>query len=232
MLDGHRPWWFRKRRLLHFLQAMIAAVAVLGGVPRHAAAQTASQHSEAAAIEGSVRDAAGKPVADASVTLTPKGAAAPLATRTSAAGTFMCSSLAPGSYTVHAEKAGAQSQPVAAIALAEGERRHVDLTLREEMSFSDNPDFTVAGVTDWTAVGGHGSDNILRTSEDLARETAALKAQHAEGNSTAASDAATESRLRAALAANPDSFAANRRLGAFCLKAGKASEALPLLKAA
>lgn len=232
MLDGHRPWRFRRRRLLHFLQAMVAAVVVASAIPWHGAAQTASQHAAVAAIEGVVRDTAGKPVADASVTLTPKGAAAPLATRTNAAGTFVYSSLAPGSYMVHAEKAGAQSQPVAAIALAEGERRHVDLTLGQEMSFSDNPDFTVAGVTDWTAVGGHGSDNILRTSEDLARETAALKARRAEGDSTAANDAATENQLRAALAANPGSFAANRRLGAFYRKAGKDSVALPLLEAA
>ena len=39
------------------------------------------------------------------------------------------------------------------------------------MEFADKPDFTIAGVTDWTAVGGHGSDSTLRTSEDLARET-------------------------------------------------------------
>jgi tetratricopeptide (TPR) repeat protein len=44
------------------------------------------------------------------------------------------------------------------------------------MEFDDKPNFTVAGVTDWTNVGGHGSDTKLRTSESLAKETAALKA--------------------------------------------------------
>ena len=43
------------------------------------------------------------------------------------------------------------------------------------MEFADKPNFTVAGVTDWTAVGGHGSDATLRTSEALARETLTLK---------------------------------------------------------
>jgi tetratricopeptide (TPR) repeat protein len=43
------------------------------------------------------------------------------------------------------------------------------------MTFSDKPNFTVAGVTDWTAVGGHGSDTSLRTSEALASETLTLK---------------------------------------------------------
>lgn len=47
------------------------------------------------------------------------------------------------------------------------------------MEFADKPNFTVAGVTDWTAVGGHGSDSTLRTSEDLARETQALQPQPA-----------------------------------------------------
>jgi tetratricopeptide (TPR) repeat protein len=43
------------------------------------------------------------------------------------------------------------------------------------MEFADKPDFVVAGVTDWTAVGGHGSDATLRTSEALTRETLNLK---------------------------------------------------------
>jgi tetratricopeptide (TPR) repeat protein len=43
------------------------------------------------------------------------------------------------------------------------------------MEFSDQPKFTISGVTDWTAVGGHGSDAVLRTSEELARDAATLK---------------------------------------------------------
>jgi tetratricopeptide (TPR) repeat protein len=45
----------------------------------------------------------------------------------------------------------------------------------QAMEFADKPDFAVAGVTDWTAVGGHGSDVTLRTSEALTRETLSLK---------------------------------------------------------
>jgi tetratricopeptide (TPR) repeat protein len=45
----------------------------------------------------------------------------------------------------------------------------------QAIEFADKPDFVVAGVTDWTAVGGHGSDISLRTSEALARETLTLK---------------------------------------------------------
>ena len=42
------------------------------------------------------------------------------------------------------------------------------------MEFSDAPTFNPAGITDWTAAGGHGSDTTLRASESLATATAAL----------------------------------------------------------
>jgi tetratricopeptide (TPR) repeat protein len=95
------------------------------------------------------------------------------------------------------------------------------------MEFADKPDFTIAGVTDWTAVGGHGSDSILRTSEDLARETLALKPP-AEAKQAYESEAG----LRAALAGAPGTFAANHELGAFYLQAGRYREAIPMLQAA
>jgi tetratricopeptide (TPR) repeat protein len=95
------------------------------------------------------------------------------------------------------------------------------------MEFADKPDFTIAGVTDWTAVGGHGSDSTLRTSEDLARETLALKPP---GEAKQAYE--SETRLRAALAGAPGNFAANHELGAFYLHAGRYRESIPLLRAA
>jgi tetratricopeptide (TPR) repeat protein len=95
------------------------------------------------------------------------------------------------------------------------------------MQFADKPDFTIAGVTDWTAVGGHGSDSTLRTSEDLARETLALKPP---GEAKQAFE--SETKLRAALAGAPGDFAANHQLGAFYLHAGRYRESIPLLQAA
>ena len=59
------------------------------------------------------------------------------------------------------------------------------VSAEQEMQFSDQPNFSVAGVTDWTAVGGHGSDSTLRTTESLASATAALKSgESALGNSS------------------------------------------------
>jgi cytochrome c-type biogenesis protein CcmH/NrfG len=101
------------------------------------------------------------------------------------------------------------------------------------MEFADKPNFTVAGVTDWTAVGGHGSDATLRTSEALARETLALKPQAAPASQTPApSESESESKLRAALAGAPGSFEANHQLGEFYLHAGNYRESVPLLQAA
>ena len=57
------------------------------------------------------------------------------------------------------------------------------------MEFSDKPNYSVAGVTDWTAVGGHGSDSTLRTSEELNREALALKAKASDMHTSSASGA-------------------------------------------
>lgn len=77
-----------------------------------------------------------------------------------------------------------------------------------EMEFSDAPTFTVAGVTDWTAAGGHGSDAILRTSEALTRETLSLKADQAikrtGSGATSTSLAAKEGASRHRVAGDDD----------------------------
>jgi tetratricopeptide (TPR) repeat protein len=65
----------------------------------------------------------------------------------------------------------------------ESKRVDVTLSLKHEAAqpvptgkpqFFDQPEFTVAGVTDTTSLGGHGSDAIVRTRESLAKETVAL----------------------------------------------------------
>jgi tetratricopeptide (TPR) repeat protein len=196
-----------------------------------------SSHTNNASLEGSVYDSAGRPISNALVVLQGKSAPAPREMRTDAAGAFAYSSLPAGSYTISATKSGARSDTVPAIVLTGGNRRRVNLVIpaapkRETMSFSDDPNFTIAGVTDWTAVGGHGSDSILRTSEDLARETLTLEAQNATAKPSVKSDKARERQLRAALATAPGSFEANRELAIFYLNARRESEALPLLEAA
>ncbi len=109
--------------------------------------------------------------------------------------------------------------------------------ITQAMEFADQPNFTVAGVTDWTAVGGHGSDSTLRTSETLASETLTLKPEssgHGTANApgNASEEKESESKLRAALASAPSSFDANHRLGKLYLRVGRYPEAIPLLESA
>jgi tetratricopeptide (TPR) repeat protein len=103
------------------------------------------------------------------------------------------------------------------------------------MEFADSPNFTVAGVTDWTAAGGHGSDANLRTSEALNRETLTLKesdAAHSGKNATKDVNKVQEAELRAALASAPASFGANHRLGEFYLHEGRYDDSALFLQKA
>ncbi len=238
-----RPDATTRRHVGGALIAILIGISTLTVIAQQASpARLDGAEIQSAEIQGTVRSAGGKPVGEASVKLEPAGARNPIETSTTAAGTFRFSALAAGSYTLSAEKSGLSAR-MAAIAVSEGDRKHIDVVLgasgsappsTQAMSFSDQPNFTVAGVTDWTAVGGHGSDSILRTSEDLARETLALKAQGAahDTSGNANENDASERRLRAALAGAPGSFAANHRLGEFYLQTGRYHESLPLLQAA
>jgi tetratricopeptide (TPR) repeat protein len=162
-------------------------------------------------VSGTVRDLSGASVADASVFFEEKGTSAYVEAKTKDDGAFSFLAVRPGTYVVRARKAGFQEAASDAMELSLGEKKHVDLILkvgptggamvqppRAEsstaksggMEFSDKPSFTVAGVTDWTNVGGHGSDTKLRTSESLAKETATLKPGDASDKSAGESDAA------------------------------------------
>jgi tetratricopeptide (TPR) repeat protein len=78
--------------------------------------------------------------------------------------------------------------------------------------FFDEPQFTVAGVTQASNSGGHGSDTVLRTTEALAKATVSLSKESAAESSPPAS-AATESSLRDTVARNPKDPALHHQLG-------------------
>jgi tetratricopeptide (TPR) repeat protein len=194
-------------------------------------------------IQGTVLDPAGKPVSDAAVRLERKDFPGVKEAKTSATGAFAFSALPVGSYTLSAEKSGVHSHSAIVAASPGGTQKPVDLVLdaasaaapssTPAMEFADKPNFTVAGVTDWTAVGGHGSDATLRTSEALARETSTLKPTSVPGSPGGASETnESESHLRAALAGAPGSFEANHQLGEYYLHTGRYPLSVPLLQAA
>lgn len=203
-------------------------------------------HSQAlVTIAGTVHDKDGEAVAGAEVRLTSKNLAETLRTKSDAAGHFVFTALTAGAYQLTAAKDGAVSQPVGVDASSAGDNLHADLVIAHEprssratsasqMEFYDQPSFTIAGVTDWTAAGGHGSDSILRTSESLTRETLALRPD-AISSATASSGRAVpgeEERLRAVLAAAPGSFKANAGLGKFYADHGNYPAAIPLFQKA
>ena len=145
-------------------------------------------------IEGTVRSPESELLADASVFLEQKGAAKLVKTTTGPDGTFTFTVNYAGTYTVRAEKSGLRSAPMPALLLKGGETRRVDLRLAPEaatnataatpadtaMEFKDEPNFTVAGVTDWSNAGLHGSDVRARTSEAIAKDALELKPGEAE----------------------------------------------------
>jgi tetratricopeptide (TPR) repeat protein len=172
-----------RRRIFKLVVVWLLCIAAAQG--RQNVASTGN-----ATIYGMVVDRGGKAVCDATVRLETGQDSAE--TKTDVAGRFSFSNLAAGTYSISAREPGLRSQLVT-VAISEREEEKVaNLALMEDasspekpgssimpgnekMQFSDEPSFAIAGVTDWTAVGGHGSDSVLRTSEALARETAALK---------------------------------------------------------
>jgi tetratricopeptide (TPR) repeat protein len=241
-----------------FLRSPFLAIATLIGmsIPAAIGQLDPSQKPDGITIQGTVFDSTRTLVGDASVRLEQKGtvAADPVLTKTNADGVFRFSALRAGDYILSAEKTGLHSRSITVVASPQRNREQVDLVLEatgavptnsshssssatQAMEFADKPNFTIAGVTDWTAVGGHGSDSILRTSEDLTRETLTLKpadSEHSAVNSpgNAAATNAIESKLRAAIASTPGSFDANHQLGEYYLRGGRYKESLPFLQTA
>ncbi len=216
------------------------------------AQSNSSDASTSATVHGRVLNSAGDLVAGATVHLQQNGASRAEAV-VGATGEYIFSGLATGTYDLSAEKAGVRSRVASLTISSVHDQPQVDLRLEGHagggksdqgaaapagaMEFADNPNFAVAGVTDWTAAGGHGSDTSLRTSEALTRETLRLKPASIGPDETASlSEAAiaraTEEKLRAALSGEPRDFEANHRLGEFYLHQGRFPESAALLKTA
>lgn len=150
-------------------------------------------------LEGKVCSAAGDTLAGVLVRLQKDSeSASTITARTNTAGIYRFSVLAEGSYLLVFERDGFRSVTLSPVRIKSGEQKHLDAVLEralpgtthptDAMELSDTPNFTVAGVTDWSNVGLHGSDANVRTSESLAKETASLKS-NAPGKTSRAGDA-------------------------------------------
>src|SRR5260370_4090183 len=225
-VNGHQP---RSLRTASCLLAVVASFA-----PSMVHAQSA-ESMESASLQGLVRDSHNRPVAAAKVSLQADIGTKTLTAITDSEGLYHFAALRAGVYTLRVEKAGYDAAIFAPCALGEKETKKIDLILKASAvprgstgtpEFYDEPQFTVAGVTDTSQLGGHGSDTVVRTREGLARETVALKPL-ADGSSHTAAATAAEKSLREAAEHEPESFDANYRFGKQLVDEDKAREALP-----
>ncbi len=232
---------------LYILAVLIVAVAAASAsvLGQSTPAQTPKlpERDAMATLQGVVRDSAGLPIGGATICLQDKNAQI-LSSHTDAAGAYSFSALPQGGYLLQAEMPGYESAPSNSIVLAPSEAKTIDFTLRlsdlaaREKSlqvkpdFFDEPHFTVAGVTDTTNLGGHGSDVVTRNREALAQATAALSKRSDTDSVPVSSGATTEKSLREAAARQPENFEANYRLGKLLIDEAKAQEGIPYLERA
>jgi tetratricopeptide (TPR) repeat protein len=191
-------------------------------------------------VEGVVRDAGKRPLAEVKLSLDDQVGGRTLATQTDAAGHFRFGRVAASTYILRARKPGYADRTEGPFATGQGETRSLNLELEEEkddaskkaaaqaMEYSDEPQFTVAGVRDPSNVGGHGSNVTLPTKEALARETASL-AVSAPGRKDSAAAKKFAGELPKVAASD---FAQNLKVGRELLQAGRAKEALSYLERA
>ena len=199
--------------------------------------------SRKCSIQGFVHESSGNLVFDATVRLKKNDTSAAAETRTNREGVFEFTGLEFGTYTLAATKAGRSSQAVTVVSNPEQKKLAFDLVLENpttaatpaNLDFADEPKFTIAGVTDWTAAGGHGSDAVLRTSEAITHEALVHKPKDGEALIPSPENEVckeSESQLHASVLATPDSFEANHQLGEFYFKCGRKKDAISFLQSA
>ena len=156
-------------------------------------------------------------------------------------GAFRFSFIPRGSYTLKAQLATGEETAAVSLDLTRDEKTNVDLRVSENKTtnvvgsdsapqFFDEPQFKVAGVTDASSLGGHGSAAVTRTKESLAKDVVAFDSKFQQPTTTP--PASSEKSLRESLLRSPNSPETNSALGALLLDNGRASEAIPFLERA
>jgi len=218
-----------------FIPASRVASGVLAVIAMLIPAMIQAQSSSASAtLQGAVRDSKARPVAGATVYLQVKDGAETVSTHSDAAGNYRFAGLREGVYMLRVEAQGHGQSTFGPCVLGPKEAKQLDLTLEVggAPEFFDEPQFTVAGVTDGTNLGGHGSNAVVRTKESLARDIASLSAKPPSGSLPPSAADTNESSLRATADREPGNFDANHRLGKSLVASGKAPQALTYLERA
>jgi tetratricopeptide (TPR) repeat protein len=212
----------------------VALLLVLSASPLHG--QTPEKNAPAM-VEGKVQDAQNGPVGGALVLLEGTEANQTLKSTSDSQGHFRFAAVAAGTYTLHVKLPGYVECRKGPFVVGEHETKSFALQLTKADSvtdmtssipFSDEPSFTVAGVTDTTALGGHGSGPIMRNSNALSKETASLARVDASTNSStrAPSDLATQEAAIRARLANEDNAALRLELAETEEKEGRPLDAV------
>ena len=199
-------------------------------------------HAQSAGIvvEGVVHDAAKHALSGVKVSLDDQVQGRTQDTRTDAAGHFRFSGVAASTYVLRLRTPGYVDRTEGPFAIGLGETKTLNVemaavkspaqerTASQPLEYSDEPQFTVAGLTDPSNVGGHGSNVTLPTKEALARETASLAASATAPDKTAPAIAPA-----GALPNIPaGDFAQNLKVGRELLNAGRAKDSVLYLERA
>jgi tetratricopeptide (TPR) repeat protein len=224
--SGH----FRQIGICLAVWALVSMVALVDA--RAQGQKSTSAAEKIGSVQGHVRDASGRPVENATVSLHLPGPSIATTgipwlptqiTHTDSQGAYQFSTVEEGDYVVLGGMAG--KPPLGhKVHITRNATETIDLDLPAKLTdegknaapvkpapekplvsgpeFFDEPHFTVAGVTQATNSGGHGSDTVLRTTEALAKATVSLSKESSGGANPRAS-AMTESSLRDAVARNP-----------------------------
>lgn len=226
-------------------------------LPRASAQESAPlDRKGSATLRGHVRNEHGDLAANAIVSLSVRSAGTPASrvvyvTHTDSVGVYEFLAIVSGDYILAANLSGYPPAISDWVHVGERETKTIDFALRAESDseakatgrqgsgksspvasspeFFDEPQFTVAGVTQAANSGGHGSDIVLRTTESLAKATVSLE-KEATINSNA--PAANETQLRQAVEREPENCDANWQLGTLLAANGRAAEAIPYLQKA
>jgi len=142
------------------------------------AAAAQGSKAGAASIHGLVKDGSGAPLSDVSLILQSKDLATTFTTTTNAQGSYTLTGLAAGQYSLQAKKSGYINSDLKSLVIAVRDTETQDFVLKinpvAATEFFDKPEFTVSGVVDTTALGGHGSDTVVRARESIAKDTVKL----------------------------------------------------------
>src|ERR1700688_3489645 len=159
------------------------ALTVMGVLPAYSQVKN---NEKPATITGRVCDSENRAIENATVSLESDDHTLTFTFQSDSQGRYRFAEVPSGSYELRANKSGYGIAKNGPFVLHARESKSIELRLPAEaagasggdnpaaVKFSDEIHFNVAGVSDPSNLGGHGSDTVLRTKETLAKETASL----------------------------------------------------------